>query len=138
MSVLCEKCNFTNRDIAKYCKSCGQRLSFQPLLSLDELVGLDNIKAEITQIISIVQSLEKRRNLGHAVSRINLNTILIGNTGTGKNKIVEILNSIFYKLDFRKFYATSKILFILINLFILLKEGKIRLKSLMIFLQLIL
>ncbi|MEW6618605.1 MAG: hypothetical protein AB1422_04545 [bacterium] len=42
------------------------------------------------------------------------------------------------ELDFRKFYATSKVLFILINLFILLKDGKIRLQSLMIFLQLIL
>jgi len=97
MSVVCEKCHSNNRDIARYCKHCGQKLSSQSSFGLDELVGLDSAKAKIAEIITVTQGIERRRKLGHAVGKINLNTILIGNTGTGKNKMVEILNSIFYK-----------------------------------------
>lgn len=97
MSVVCEKCRYSNRDIAKYCKHCGQELFSQSSFGLEELVGLDNVKAKITEIINVTQGIEKRRKLGHAAGKINLNTILLGSTGTGKNKIVEMLHSIFSK-----------------------------------------
>ena len=97
MAIVCGECDYSNRDIAKYCTCCGQRLTSRTSPGLDELVGLDSVKAKITEIVSIAEGVERTRKLGHTVPKMNLNTILIGNTGTGKNKIVDILNSIFHR-----------------------------------------
>jgi ATP-dependent Clp protease ATP-binding subunit ClpA len=92
----CEKCNSTNRDTAKYCKRCGARLTASTA-ALEDLVGVDYVKNEIQKIITIFQGMEKKRKAGQSVHRINLNTVLIGNTGTGKNKIGEILCNVFFR-----------------------------------------
>ena len=97
MAIVCEKCDFGNRDIAKYCTYCGRKLSSQAPLALDELVGLDSVKTQVTEIISIAEGIQRRRKLGRTAGKISLNAILIGNTGTGKNKIVDLLNSVFCK-----------------------------------------
>jgi len=64
---------------------------------LEELVGLESVKTKISEIINVAQGIQKRKDLGLAPARVNFNTVLIGNTGTGKNKIADILNTIFYE-----------------------------------------
>ncbi|MEO0130000.1 MAG: AAA family ATPase [candidate division WOR-3 bacterium] len=96
MGIVCPKCNSSNRDIAKYCKFCGSKLVL-PSFQLEDLVGLDDIKQRIQSIINIAQGMEKRRKIGQPVSKQNLHTIIIGNTGTGKSRIGEILCGVFYK-----------------------------------------
>jgi SpoVK/Ycf46/Vps4 family AAA+-type ATPase len=91
-----ENCGKLNRDIARYCKYCGAKIaasSFQ----LEDLVGLDNIKQQIQKITKIAQTMEKKRKSGQSVPKTNLHTIIIGNTGTGKSHIGEILCRVFYK-----------------------------------------
>lgn len=92
----CPKCNADNRDIAKYCKFCGAKIA-TPSFQLEDLVGLDDIKQQIQMIINIAQGMEKRRKAGQSVSKQNLHTIVIGNTGTGKSRMGEILCGVFYK-----------------------------------------
>jgi SpoVK/Ycf46/Vps4 family AAA+-type ATPase len=58
---------------------------------------MDSIKKEIQKIINIAQIIGKKKKSGQSVPNINLHTILIGNTGTGKSKIGEILCRVFYK-----------------------------------------
>ncbi|MEO0166843.1 MAG: AAA family ATPase [candidate division WOR-3 bacterium] len=96
MGIVCPKCNSSNRDIAKYCKFCGSKLVL-PSFQLEDLVGLDDIKQRIQSIINIAQGMEKRRKIGQPVSKQNLHTVIIGNTGTGKSRIGEILCGVFYK-----------------------------------------
>ena len=99
MSVVCgnAKCRRSNKDTARYCKYCGQKLFSQAALGIDELVGRDSVKGEIMKIISMAEEIERIRKSGDSVPGANFNTILIGNTGTGKNKIVEILNSVLHR-----------------------------------------
>jgi SpoVK/Ycf46/Vps4 family AAA+-type ATPase len=96
MSIKCEKCNRDNRDTAKYCKFCGAKLSGTSF-NLEDFVGMDNIKLEIQKVINIVQTMKKKSGNAQSVQKMNLHTILIGNTGTGKTRIGEILSRIFYK-----------------------------------------
>ena len=96
MSVECTKCIASNRDAAKYCKYCGAKISASAF-KLQDLVGIDEVKKEIQRIINIVKSMDKDRERGRSIPRLNLHTILIGNTGTGKSKIGEILCGIFHR-----------------------------------------
>ncbi|MCL4479583.1 MAG: AAA family ATPase [Deltaproteobacteria bacterium] len=64
---------------------------------MEDLVGLDDIKQQIQKIINIAQSMTKKKKDGQSVPKVNLHTIIIGNTGTSKSKIGEILCRVFYK-----------------------------------------
>jgi len=96
MGIKCPKCGAINRDIAKYCKYCGAKLVV-PNLQIDDLIGREGIKQEIRKILKITEIVGKKRRKGQYVPPINNNIILMGNTGTGKSKIVQILSAIFYK-----------------------------------------
>lgn len=96
MSIKCEKCNADNRDNAQYCKYCGAKIA-KSSFNLEDLVGLDDIKQQIQKIINIAQSMTKKKKDGQSVPKVNLHTIIIGNTGTSKSKIGEILCRVFYK-----------------------------------------
>ena len=92
----CAACKAPNRDIAKYCKKCGQELA-QPALRIDELVGMDAVKQQLQGMVSVVQGMEKARKSGQTVPKNNLNTVIIGNAGTGKSKVAAILASVFHQ-----------------------------------------
>ncbi|MGQ9571377.1 MAG: AAA family ATPase, partial [Thermodesulfovibrionales bacterium] len=84
------------RDIAKYCKYCGAQIAM-PSFQLEDLVGMDDIKQQIQKITNIAQTIGEKRKSGKAVPKINLHTIIIGNTGTGKSRVGEILCRVFHK-----------------------------------------
>ncbi|MEW6608046.1 MAG: hypothetical protein AB1414_11445 [bacterium] len=115
----------------------GWQLWNQPGMKIvwSVLCGIVSFMAIMHKVFCVVDKIKVWLEVKQSFTMIkNQMEILRYEVKVSVKKIITIL----IKLDFRKFYATSKILFILINLFILLKEGKIRLKSLMIFLQLIL
>jgi len=96
MVLFCEKCNSDNRDIAKYCKYCGAKIVLSSF-EIDDLIGREEIKQEISKILNVARILDKKQKAGQHIPRINNNIILMGNTGTGKTKIGHILSNIFYK-----------------------------------------
>lgn len=104
----CVICKTPNRVIAKYCKQCGQQFNVdtqaktdpsQPVSSVnldasDQLIGLDELKSQFKKQISAAVNM---RRAGFTYDNKNLNTILAGDSGTGKNKVVEVMTTLFFK-----------------------------------------
>ena len=91
--MICEHCHKENRSIAKFCKWCGQPMISQNLL--DKLVGLDNVKQQLKMIVDTYAFLRSRKDIAQV--RISVNAIVIGETGTGKTALAEILRDYFYQ-----------------------------------------
>ena len=91
--MVCENCHKENRSVAKFCKWCGRPLANQDLL--DRLVGLDDVKRQLKTIVNTYTYLQTRRDIANI--RISINIIVIGETGTGKTMLAEILRDYFYK-----------------------------------------
>ena len=91
--MVCPNCHKENRSKAKFCKWCGQQLVTTDLL--DKLVGLDEVKNQLKTIVDTYTFLRSRKDISKA--RISLNAIVIGDTGTGKTALAEILRDYFYQ-----------------------------------------
>ena len=91
--MICEHCHKENRSIAKFCKWCGKPLVTQNLL--DKLVGLDSVKQQLKTIVDTYTFLRSRKDIAQV--RISVNAIVIGETGTGKTALAEILRDYFYQ-----------------------------------------
>lgn len=91
--MVCQNCHKENRNKAKFCKWCGQQLVTTDLL--DKLVGLDEVKNQLKTIVDTYTFLRSRKDISNA--RISLNAIVIGDTGTGKTALAEILRDYFYQ-----------------------------------------
>ena len=62
---------------------------------LDKLVGLDNIKQQLKMIVDTYAFLRSRKDIAQV--RISVNAIVVGETGTGKTALAEILRDYFYQ-----------------------------------------
>ncbi len=91
--MICEHCHKENRSFAKFCKWCGQPLVSQNLL--DKLVGLDSVKQQLKTIVDTYAFLRSRKDIAQV--RISVNAIIVGETGTGKTALAEILRDYFYQ-----------------------------------------
>ena len=91
--MVCENCHKENRSVAKFCKWCGQPLATQDLL--DRMVGLDEVKQQLKTIVNTYTYLQSRKDISKV--RISVNAIVIGETGTGKTMLAEILRDYFYQ-----------------------------------------
>jgi len=98
MTIQCNQCKQENREIARYCKYCGGDLvsNNEQIQNTDliELVGLSELKKEIGAKITVAR---RMRQGGRKIDKKALHTILIGNTGTAKSKIADILAGIYFK-----------------------------------------
>ena len=91
--MICEHCHKENRSIAKFCKWCGRPLSSQNIL--DRLVGLDDVKSQLKTIVDTYTYLHSRKDIANV--RLSVNAIVIGETGTGKTVLAEIIRDYFYQ-----------------------------------------
>ena len=62
---------------------------------LDKLVGLDHVKQQLKTIVDTYAFLRSRKDIAQV--RISVNAIIIGETGTGKTALAEILRDYFYQ-----------------------------------------
>jgi len=62
---------------------------------LDKLVGLFDIKAQLKTIVDTYTYLHSRRDIANV--RLSVNAIIIGETGTGKTALAEIIRDYFYQ-----------------------------------------
>lgn len=89
----CEHCHRPNRDIARFCKWCGQPLSTES--ALERLVGLDEVKAQLRSVVDTYAYLHSRADV--AKVHLSLNAIVIGETGTGKTRLAEIIRDYYFQ-----------------------------------------
>ena len=91
--MICEHCHKENRSIAKFCKWCGRPLASKNVL--DRLVGLNEVKAQLKTIVDTYTYLHSRKDIANV--RLSVNAIIIGETGTGKTALAEIMRDYFYQ-----------------------------------------
>ena len=89
----CEHCHKENRSIAKFCRHCGHPLANNNVL--DKLVGLTDLKAKLKTIVDTYTYLHSRKDISNI--RLSINAIIIGETGTGKTALAEIVRDYFYQ-----------------------------------------
>lgn len=92
----CEHCNKNNRAEALFCKWCGKPITQQN--ALERLVGLDDLKKRLRNIVDTYAFVMSRQNLtGMTEVHLNVNTVITGETGTGKTMLAEILRDYFHQ-----------------------------------------
>ena len=93
MTIRCEHCNRENRQIAKYCRWCGSPLASSNVL--ERLVGLGELKSQLKMVVDTYSYLHSRKDIANV--RLSINAIIIGETGTGKTLLAEIVRDYFYQ-----------------------------------------
>ena len=91
--MICAHCHRENRSIAKFCRWCGKPLVAQNVL--DRLVGLDDVKQQLKTIVGTYSYLRSRKDIMKV--RLSVHAIIIGETGTGKTALAEVLRDYFYQ-----------------------------------------
>ena len=91
--MICEHCHKENRQIAKFCRWCGHPLVSQNVL--DRMVGLDEVKQQLKTVVDTYTYLHSRKDVINV--RLSVNTIIIGETGTGKTALAEVIRDYFYQ-----------------------------------------
>ena len=89
--MVCDHCQKENRSNAKYCKWCGKPLV--NLNVLDRMIGLDDVKQQLKSIVDTYTFLFSRKDIMKV--RLSVNTIIIGETGTGKTALAEVIRDYF-------------------------------------------
>ena len=91
--MICEHCHKENRSIAKFCRWCGKPLVSQNIL--DRMIGLHDVKQQLKTVVDTYTYLNSRKDVVNV--RLSVNTIIIGETGTGKTALAEILRDYFHQ-----------------------------------------
>ena len=91
--MICEFCHKENRSIAKFCRWCGKPLVSQNVL--DRLIGLDDVKKQLKTVVDTYTYLHSRKDIMNV--RLSVNAIIIGETGTGKTALAEVIRDYFYQ-----------------------------------------
>jgi len=94
---LCEKIIFSKK-VPSYEKDKNMEEIFE---ELDSLVGLDNVKQVLRELVSLIELKNKAKD-DLKIKNINLHMIFLGNPGTGKTTVARIVAQILYNLKYIK------------------------------------
>lgn len=92
--IQCNKCHADNRDDALYCRRCGEKFPDLANEILKRIIGQDkavNVIRELAEYYLMLKS-----NSSHS-QRPDMDILLKGSSGTGKDFIANIIQEYFFK-----------------------------------------
>lgn len=97
--MICQFCKKENRAQAVYCKWCGKKLESKKN-PLDAIIGRDDVKRQLQGIADTFAFLQARKETENI--RLSANSIIIGETGTGKSLLLQAMGDFFFQHDIIK------------------------------------